>query len=122
MGFSTYAEYASLNEVFEGEKWLALYTTLPSKADTGGVELSGGGYTRASITFISTLTNEITHATIVSFPEATVNWTDVVGFGIRTASSGGTLLATHEFTAPITITAGMTLRFGVGNIVVGYEV
>ena len=108
---SNFLEDAVLNHFFRNnavaspaQVFLALYRSDPTDFDTGQ-EISGGGYARQRITFnapvpsgsVSTITSNFD----IQFPEATADWTnagETVGFwGIRTAVTGGNLLAYGEF-------------------------
>jgi len=108
---SNWLEEAVLNHFFRNstvsspaQVFLALYKTNPTDFDNG-IEISGGGYVRQQITFsapaqiagVGTISNNNT----LVFPEATADWTganESVGYwGVRTALSGGSLLAYGEF-------------------------
>jgi hypothetical protein len=108
---SNFLESAVLNHFFRNTAttassavYLALYKTNPADGDAG-TEISGGGYARQQITFgapsqasgVSTISNN----NAIAFPEATADWTtgtQTVGYwGIRTALTGGSLLAHGEF-------------------------
>ena len=108
---SNFLEDALLNHFFRNtaatspsQVFLALYKTDPTDFDTGQ-EVSGGGYARQPITFNAPIpagsVRSITNAAAIQFPEATADWTtgnETVGFwGIRTALTGGNLLAYGEF-------------------------
>lgn len=71
---------------------------MPNDAGTGGVEVSGGGYARVSITnnttnFPNASNGSKSNGTVITFPSATVAWGTVVGWGIWDASTGGNLIA-----------------------------
>jgi len=108
---SNFLEDAVLNHFFRNnavaappQVFLALYRTDPTDFDTGQ-EISGGGYIRQQITFNAPIPqgniSSITNNANIQFPEATADWTtgsETVGFwGIRTALTGGNLLAYGEF-------------------------
>jgi len=117
---SRWLEIATLNHFFRNtsvtspaQTFLALYTSDPTEFDTG-MEISGGGYVRQQITWgtpsqvagISTISNN----NAIAFPEATSDWTSagekITHWGIRTAVTGGNLLAYGEFTDPTSINDG----------------
>ena len=108
---SNFLEDAVLNHFFRNnavaspaQVFLALYRTDPTDFDTGQ-EISGGGYVRQRIIFNAPVpsggASTISNSAVISFPEATADWTapgETVGFwGIRTAVTGGSLLAYGEF-------------------------
>lgn len=81
--------------------YLALFTVIPTKAGTGGTEVSGGSYARVAITcnttnFPAAVAQLIKLATAQTFPAATADWapvaTPVVGWGLFDASTSGNLL------------------------------
>lgn len=102
--------------------YLALYTTVPSKADSGGTEVSGGSYARASIasslaalsgtqgvgttSASSGTSGRITNNDDVSFASPTADWGDVEGEGIRDAATLGNLLFINTFSSPISVLSG----------------
>ncbi len=75
--------------------YLALYTSNPTKADTG-TEVSGGGYARQAVTMSAPTVIDgsytVRNSADVPFPVATANWGTVSYFGIRTAATGGNLM------------------------------
>jgi len=109
---SNFLEDAVLNHFFRNsavaspsQVFLALYRTNPTDFDTG-LEVSGGGYARQRIIFSPPVqsggASTISNSDAIQYPEATSDWTgtgETVGFwGIRTALTGGNLLAYGEFT------------------------
>lgn len=102
--------------------YLALYTTLPNAADSGGVEVSGGSYARVECHGATDW--DAPHATggytantnIETFPVASANWGTVVGMAIRSASTAGNLFFFKTLTANKTVYNGDTFRFSVGAI------
>lgn len=113
---------AILNQEFRSATvYLALYTSNPTANDTG-TEVSGGGYARQPITFGSpTLENgkqTIKNNARVEFPVATSDWGTITHIGIRTAATGGTLIAYAELTAPKTINAGDRFVIDLNNGVI----
>jgi hypothetical protein len=109
---SSWLKEAVLNHFFRATPqtsptgvYLALYKDDPTEADVG-TEITGGGYVRQLIQFgvpaqVSGA-GTITNTNDIAFPEATADWTGtgetVSYWGIRTALTGGTLLAFGEFT------------------------
>lgn len=108
--------------------YVGLFTRMPGEDGTGGLEVSGGGYARvkhgpgdsdwtAPVGGNGTYSNY----TIVQFNVPTTNWGDIVGFGLFSASSFGTLFISKAFTTPVTINAGdIAYGFGVGSITITF--
>lgn len=75
--------------------WIGLFLTMPSNAGTGGVEPSGGAYARVqrnpSDSNWSMDGSSFYNSGDVIFPVPTADWGMVVGAGLWSASSGGTL-------------------------------
>ena len=102
--------------------YLALYTTMPNAADAGGVEVIGGAYARLSC--FGTTEWNVTSGTggntantlIKAFTAASANWGTVVGMGIKTASTAGSLMFFKTLTASKTVYSGDTFRFSAGAI------
>jgi len=100
--------------------YLALYTTNPTKNDVG-IEAKGGGYKRMPITFgAPTTTGKITvsNTNTVQFPLATEDWGNMSHFGIRSAATGGDLLAFGAFPVPKLIQLDDEAKFAPGSITV----
>ncbi len=81
--------------------WLALFTTVPSLAGTGGVEVSTSGtaYGRKQILSTGTSWNgpsgtnqEYSNAADITFNVPTANWGTITGAGLYDAETGGNLL------------------------------
>lgn len=81
--------------------WLALFTTVPSLAGTGGVEVSTSGtaYGRKQIVSTGTSWNgpsgtnqEWSNAADITFNVPTGNWGTITGAGLYDAETGGNLL------------------------------
>ncbi|MBJ6364142.1 hypothetical protein ACFOQM_23250 [Paenibacillus sp. GCM10012307] len=75
--------------------YIALYTSNPTKADTG-TEVTGGAYVRQAVTMSAPTVIDgsytVRNTSDVPFPVATANWGTLTHFGIRTAATGGNLL------------------------------
>lgn len=72
-----------------------LFTTLPSAADTGGVEpLTANGYARVNLTGkfgsppVPNSNAELISVADIVWPTATAPWLSIVGWGIVSTSSG----------------------------------
>lgn len=107
--------------------WLALFTTKPTDAGTGGVEVgSGKNYSRVNIYSLMTATDRsavnaydinFNAAIVPSNPDAQsgADWGTIVAFGLYTAQTGGTLYAWGELDAPVTVNTQNTLHFLAGK-------
>lgn len=104
-----------LDEEYGGSTWetdwdFCLYTTLPSSAGTGGVEASGGGYSRLNV--VSNFTNfsaasgrQKLNAMAFNFGTPTVSWGDIVGGG-QFGGGGSTLYRVFAMSPAVTAVAG----------------
>ena len=78
---------------------IALFTTAPTDAGTGGVEVTGGSYARvttAGATWNAASGSHpslISNSTAITFPTATASLGNVNSFGLYDAASAGNLLA-----------------------------
>lgn len=108
IGQATWSAPASL--------WLALFTSDPGEAG-GGTEMSGGtpAYARKQITFGSESGGQASNSSSVSVnvPTGTTTY-----WAIMDASSGGNVLYSDAFDAPIDTASGTPLVFAAGDIIV----
>lgn len=123
MGLSNVRAAAILNQEFrDSTVYLALYTSNPTASDTG-TEVSGGAYARQPITFSDPAADggrqTIKNSAAVSFPVAAADWGMITHIGIRTAATGGTLVAFGALLSPRTILAGDRFVIDLNNGVVG---
>lgn len=130
MAKSDYLEQIILNQVLRGvaysaptNVYLALFTVAEDDTGGAGTEVStvGTGYTRQSITFDAPVANEVSNSADVLFPVATLDWGEVLHFGIFDAAVAGNLLYHAPLTASRTILTGDQLRFPAGQLVVGED-
>lgn len=124
-GMSDYLEKKLLDHVFRGEVYappeeifLALFTTMPNDAGTGGVEVTGGSYARQATTFLAAAlgvgrSESASTVIFASMPELTV-----VGGGLYDAATGGNLLFYRALGAPRALTAGENLNVLAGDTAV----
>jgi hypothetical protein len=108
--------------------WVALFTTMPDEDGTTGlVECSGTSYARvnsgtskwgapSTTSGTTTVTNS---AGAIAFATAGGAWGTIVGVGIYTASTSGTLLATQTLTASKVVGSGDTAQFATSTITIG---
>jgi len=121
MSFSNYLETKVLDHVFGGTAYtapstlyVALFTSDPSDGDSG-TEVSGGGYTRQTVTFTTTGATT-SNDSAVEYATATANYGTVSHIGIYDASSAGNLLAHASLTSSKTIETGDVFRIPAGDL------
>ena len=110
MAFSSTKATQILNQEFVNVTcYLALYTTNPTPNDTGA-EVAGNAYARQEIEFTAPSAEggaiTIKNAAEIRFPVATGNWGTITHVGIRSAATGGNLIAFGELTNPRSILTG----------------
>lgn len=93
--------------------YLALYTSNPT-ADDSGTEVSGGSYSRQSISFGAAASAAISNNATLTF--SSLPTAVVTHWGIRDASSGGNLLFYGAFDSEYNINSGDQMAFNTGNI------
>lgn len=124
---SNYLENKLIDQLFRGQAFtfpatlhFALFTSAPG--ETGGTEVSGGGYARAAVTaslanFAGTQGAGTTEAssgtngttsnnTAITYPTPSANWGSIVGVGVFDAVTGGNLLIYSALTTPKTVNNG----------------
>lgn len=107
--------------------WLGLYTTKPSDAGSGGVEVgSGKNYSRVNISSLMTATGRsIVNSSDINFNAAIVpsdptavtgaDWGTIVAFGLFTSQTGGTVYAWGSLDSSVTVNTQNTLHFLTGK-------
>lgn len=107
--------------------WLGLFTTKPSDAGSGGVEVgSGKNYSRVNISSLMSASNRsIVNSSDINFNAAIVpsdptavtgaDWGTIVAFGLFTAQTGGTLYAWGSLDSSVTVNTQNTLHFLAGK-------
>jgi hypothetical protein len=126
---SDFLEDAILNHVLRNTAYtpattveLALFTTLPGEDGTGGVEVSGGSYARQTVTFSAPVSNSVSNAGAVTFPQATASWGTVVGIGVyEDVGAGGNLLYYGSLTTSKVVDTGDQLSFSNGALTVSED-
>jgi hypothetical protein len=125
---SDYLENKVLDQLFGGTQapipatlHFALFTTAPSDSG-GGVEVSGNGYTRASLSNTTSnwplaTSGSKSNAAQITFPSAAGNWGAVVGIGIFDAPSGGNLLFWTTIPSR-SVVSGDVPRFAAGGVTI----
>lgn len=87
--------------------YMRLYTTAPNDDGTGGVEVTGGGYSPQAVAskFPQASGKSISNNADINFGTATAGWGTVIAAAIWTAANGGTMLRKGTITL-INITVG----------------
>lgn len=132
--FGDYLEGKVLDAVFGatalptiGTHYIALYTVIPTDANAGGTEVTGGSYARVAVTNNTTNWAAATgtsptskaNGTAITFPAPTANWGVVVGFAVYDAATVGNELAWGALTVNKTVNNGDAApSFGVGALTV----
>jgi hypothetical protein len=90
------------------DHYIALFTVTPTSAG-GGTEVTGGSYTRLSVTFAAPGTPGATSNNApLNFPTPTADWGNVVGAAVFDAATAGNMLYFGDLGTPRTIYAGDT--------------
>lgn len=127
MDISNFLTAALLNQVFRNQAYtrpatiyVALYTSDPTKADTGQ-EVKGGAYARQTVTFsapaIEGGKQTIKNSAQIQYAVATADWGLVTHVGLRDAATGGNLLYFGQLDNPRTILIGDRFTFAQNSIV-----
>lgn len=124
--FTHATEKALLNAVYHGDNYtapgslyVALFTSAPSQAGTGGTEVSGGSYARKAVTFSAASGGgpaSTSNNAQVQFPTASADWGTVVSAAIFSAATGGAMLDVGALASSKKIESGDTLIFPVSSI------
>jgi hypothetical protein len=81
-------------------------------------EVSGGSYSRQSITFGAASGGSASTSSTVTFPAATANWGTIAYVAIMDASTSGNVLFHGSVTTSKTIESGDTFQVSSGNLTV----
>lgn len=138
-GKSNFLADAILNHVYRtttytppATVYVALFTTMPIDAGTGGVEVTGTGYARVGVATDDAqwaapsagagTTRQTSNVNQISFGTAGSDWapsgTPCVGFGLYDASTAGNYLGGAAFAASKIIQSGDPVRFAAGALVI----
>jgi len=101
--------------------YVALLTTDVDRDGTGGVELSGSGYSRISHSGTGAWTSPVrgasSNATPITFiTSCSASWANVGYMALYNAATAGSLLFTWQLPAPITLDAADGLKFDTGRL------
>ena len=101
--------------------YLALCTNTPTTT-VACTEPSGGGYARVAITAGTTnftvSTDQVTNATVVTFPAATGSWGTITAFQFFDASTAGNPLWYGTLTTSQAINSGATASFAASALTI----
>ena len=95
---------------------VGMFTTVPTRAGTGGVEITGAGYARQPISFAAPANGQMSNSNAIQLPQATSSWGTVKGFGLFDAATGGTLLWFGVFPQSIVISTGAFFIFKINDL------
>ena len=119
---SNYLENALINATLRNTSftspaavYLGLYTSDPTDANTG-TEVSGGSYTRMSITMGAPSNGVSLNTAAIEFPQATGSWGTVGWIGILDASTSGNLLYHSPLDVSKTISSGDIFKIAIGSL------
>jgi hypothetical protein len=94
-GKSIYAANQTLEYLLRsGSLYIVLFTTLPDDSGSGGVEVTGRGYSRQPVTFTAAANGQCSNSADLLWAQA-IGWGNVVGFGLFDA--GGHMLYCDAF-------------------------
>lgn len=97
--------------------YVMLFTVMPPARDQAGTELSVSGYTRQLVAFNAPSAGLMASSAKVTMSASTpVAWNNIVGFGLITAATGGTLLGYEAFPSIRSFPAGTEVSFAAGAI------
>lgn len=99
--------------------YVGLFTVIPSADDgTGGTECSDTGYSRQQVTTFVRTNQTLNPTAALTFGPAVGAWTQVVAFGIWSASSAGTLYAFAPLTTSRTLGDGDSAEFATSDLTI----
>lgn len=96
--------------------YLALFTTAPDDAGTGGVEVTGGAYARKLTVGTDWAAGGGSNATELIFPTATADWGTVVAVGLYDAATAGNLLAFGAVSPSVAVLTNQSARFNIAAL------
>jgi len=125
--FSDYMENKVIDHMLRNQAftppstlYVALYTVSPSDSG-GGTEVSGGSYTRQTVTLSAASSGSTSNSADVTFPTATADWGTIVAVGILDNSSGGNLLAWGGLSTSKTVNNGDQFKIPAGNLTISVD-
>ena len=124
---SNYLENALGNAVLRGSAftsppaiYVGLFTTDPQD-DNSGTEVSGGAYTRKTITFNAPSNGVFTSSADVSFDQATATWGTITHLALFDQLSGGNQLFHTPLDISKLVETGDIFTIRAGQLTVTFE-
>lgn len=109
MGFPVATRNAMLDMAISGTYYIALFTTAPDDEGSGGIEVSGGGYSRVAHSSWNTAAGGTkTNNGAISFGDPSADWGTVEAICLYDAASGGNFQGVTDSAISTTIQAGVT--------------
>ena len=124
MDFSNYLANATINATTRGvpyappvKVWVSLYTTDPTKDDTGlEVSGSGGTYSREELKLGMPFDGVSTNENLMQWNTATTDWGVITHVAIHDSETGGNMLYYTPLDVPKNIEIGDQFQVTVGNL------
>lgn len=102
--------------------YVGLFTTMPTDSTAGTEVAAANGYARVQSVgkWGTPAAGSVSNNAVISFPQGTGSWgTAILGFGLLSASTAGTLLAYGTLTDQTkTVGNGDTVSFAVGALTI----
>lgn len=124
MSKTNYLETQLLNHVLRNTAYsspttiyVGLFTAAPTETG-GGTEVTGGAYTRQSVTFTAPAPDSCENDADVTFAVATGDWGTIEAFALFDAAAAGNMLYYANLTASRDILTSDQFRFPSGQLVV----
>lgn len=96
----------------------ALFTVAPANPGATPTEVVGNGYARQPVTFGVPVNGQSSNTLDVIFPiDISVDWGNIVAFGVYDAPSGGNLLYYANLSTPRYVAVNDQLKFPAGQLV-----
>jgi hypothetical protein len=103
--------------------YAGLFTAMPAEDGTGGTEVTGGSYGRVACGPGDAWWNAAgVNLQQIQFATPTANWGLVIGWGLFSASSGGTHMIARELEEPINVLIGESaVAFEAGDLSIAVD-
>lgn len=99
--------------------YIALFTAMGDGEAATVTEVTGGAYAREAVTFTESVNgSSVANTAKLSWAVATANWGTIVGAGVYTALTGGTLLYYKSLDTSKLIVSGDQFVINAGALVV----
>lgn len=110
----------AVDYVAETNVQIALFTSAPTLAGTGGTEVAGSGYARVTktnnaVNFPAAAARSKSNGTVITFPQASAAWGAIVAVGIY-GNSGANLMMLAVFDAPKTVAINDIPSYAIGQL------